>query len=516
MKFWIRSTLSIVGLLVAGSAAAVTMSANGSGQVLIYPYYTINAGQQSALTVSNTTDKAKAIKLMIRGGVFGRASFALNVYLGAHDTWTGTLFQWGDGAAAGPALLSNDVSCTVPDLHAADLPTVPGGRHYLRPNASTLSIGAVPKEGYIVAIEMGELNGDIGTEVGTHLIDGSSVYRPPDCSKPIAAWQPDGIWRKDASTDISAPTGGLSGNMTITNASEGTIFRFNATALKDFRVAAMHTAPDATLPDLGDALSDSGTGVASATIRVGDKVIQSDYPADRTIDAVSAVLMAQQLDTNYDYRSGIGASTAFVVSMPTKRFYVADLDHITPPFGRDTYHQTSLLGTLCPIIDIRGDGRDGLAKGFYPGPFLFMGGFTQAEGDVPKPCYATSVLAANNGARPYSLLGSTLRSTIQHTDAGSQLGPAFLVMNYYNLSCYASPTGYCYPRPTDYTRAHINIMRPDLAGRQYFGLPVIGFAATGYINAYAGKAGVFRNFTFAVPYGRSRACVQNGVVGGCH
>lgn len=91
-----------------------------------------------------------------------------------------------------------------------------------------------------------------------------------------------------------------------------------------------------------------------------------------------------------------------------------------------------------------------------------------------------------------------------------------LIYPYYTVNCYVVQGDYCYPRPPDYTRAHINIMRPDVEGRQYLGVPVVGFAATGYINAYAGKAGVFRNFTFAVPYGRRRACVQHGVVGGCH
>lgn len=506
-----RAALFIIGLLAAGVAAAVTMSADDSGQVLIYPYYTVNAGQQSTLTLSNTTDQAKAIKLMIRGGAFGRPVYVFNIYLGVHATWTATLGELRSGASTGPALISNHAGCTVPSLHADGLPTLPDGRHYMPPNGASLPADSVADEGYVVAIEMGVLGGDIGEQVGDHTVDHSSVISGPDCSKPMARWQEDGIWRKVASTDISAPTGGLSGTMTILNSSEGTVFRVNATALKDFRVVAMHTAPTATVPDLSDAVSDPDTGMASATIRLGDKTVQSDYPAERAIDAVSAVLMTQQLNTNYDSRAGSGSGTAFVITMPTKRFYVADVNDIIPPFGRDEYHRNSNRGTLCPIINPRGDN-----KSFY---FVGVGRFyvPPEQQDIPLPCYATSVLSLATQKRPSSVLGSKLVSFLTNFPGSLQMGPAFLDMNYYLPYCYATGADDCaYPRSNDYTRAHINIMRPDLEGRQYFGLPVIGFAATGYINAYAGEKNVWRNFTFATPYGRERACVRGGVVGGCN
>lgn len=502
-------------VLIAGTASAVTLSANGSGQVLIYPYYTVNAGQQSQLTLTNTSDDAKAIKLMIRGGAAGQAAFVLNVYLAAHDTWTGTLGEWGSGTAAGPILVSNDTNCTVPDLHADALPSLPNGRHYLRPNAGTLAPDSVIDEGYLVAIEMGTLKGDIATDIGVHSGQGSD-FAPPDCAQPVARWAPGGIWSKDASTDVAAPGGGLSGTVTILDSAEGTVYRVAATALEDFRVAAMHTAPDATKPDLSDALSSADTGVASALIRVGNQIVRSDYPAGRTIDAVTAVLMAQKFTTRFDTRPGSGARTSFVISMPTKRFYVADSSKLIAPFGRDAYHRTSARGTLCPIIDPRGDGDTGFGKNFY---FVFVGRFQvpPEQADLPLPCYATSVLSAVTLYPSGGLLGSKLTTLLGNNDNShsAQSGAAFLTMNYYTTDCYAD-ADLCFGRDQDYTRAHINIMRPDTEGRQYFGLPAIGFAATGYVNAYAGEKGVLRNFTFALPYQRDRACIQDGVVNGCH
>ena len=43
---------------IAGTAQAVNLNPDGLGQVLIYPYYTTNGGNQTILSVVNTTDAA--------------------------------------------------------------------------------------------------------------------------------------------------------------------------------------------------------------------------------------------------------------------------------------------------------------------------------------------------------------------------------------------------------------------------------------------------------------------------
>ncbi|MDN5923404.1 MAG: hypothetical protein L0H70_00210, partial [Xanthomonadales bacterium] len=404
MNIWMRGTIFLVGLMLAGSAAAVTLSTDGDGQVLIYPYYTVNAERNSTLTLSNMADQAKAVKLDFRSGADGSAAFVLNVYLGAYDTWTGTLFHWGDGANAGPAMVSNDSSCTVPSLHAANLPTLPDGRHYLRPNASGQAAAPLG-EGYVTAIEMGTLGGASAAALKFPYAP-NQPPAPADCAKLVAAWQSGGDWQKDPSMDISAPSGGLSGTMTIIKVAQGTIFRIDATALKDFRVTAMHTAPEVTTPDLGDALSNTETGIATANIPLGNQVIQSDYPAERSIDAVSAVLMAQELKTHYDFRSTIGARTAFVLNMPTKRFYVGDKNHFIAPFGRDALHIASSASTLCPVVNIVGGRRNGANGPLYlEGLKPYIDTIARF---VPLPCYATSVLALDPKTRPRSVLDSQL------------------------------------------------------------------------------------------------------------
>ena len=50
----------VSALGVTGAAQAVNLNPDGLGQVLIYPYYTVNAGQQTLLSLVNTIDDAGA------------------------------------------------------------------------------------------------------------------------------------------------------------------------------------------------------------------------------------------------------------------------------------------------------------------------------------------------------------------------------------------------------------------------------------------------------------------------
>src|SRR5690349_20456372 len=53
----------VAALLVAPLTHAVSLSPRGTGQVLIYPYYTVNGGQNTLLSLINNSGRAKALKL---------------------------------------------------------------------------------------------------------------------------------------------------------------------------------------------------------------------------------------------------------------------------------------------------------------------------------------------------------------------------------------------------------------------------------------------------------------------
>ena len=78
-------------LVFSGLSSAVQLNPEGTGQVLIYPFYTVNNNLNTAYALVNTTDQAKAVKVTFRESQAGLAMLSFNVYLGAYDVWTGGL-----------------------------------------------------------------------------------------------------------------------------------------------------------------------------------------------------------------------------------------------------------------------------------------------------------------------------------------------------------------------------------------------------------------------------------------
>jgi hypothetical protein len=88
--------LSTLGL--AGAAEAVMINPNGLGQVLVYPYYTVRNGYNVAgvsaapfntlLSIVNTTNSTKAVKVRFREGKASAEVLDFNVFLSPYDMWT--------------------------------------------------------------------------------------------------------------------------------------------------------------------------------------------------------------------------------------------------------------------------------------------------------------------------------------------------------------------------------------------------------------------------------------------
>src|SRR5215468_6158158 len=145
-------------------ARAVSLNPRGLGQVLIYPYYTANAGFGTLLSIVNTTPRGKALKVRFHEGYNARIVSAFNFYLSPYDVWVGQVFDTGTGADSVAALATNDHSCVVP---AFLLPVDPGSglprtnfdaTAYSGANADGGPTTATrTHEGYFDVIEMGEV-----------------------------------------------------------------------------------------------------------------------------------------------------------------------------------------------------------------------------------------------------------------------------------------------------------------------------------------------------------------------
>jgi hypothetical protein len=111
--------LSALG--AAGTAQAVSVNADGLGQVLIYPYYTVRdtsvvgAAFNSLLSVVNSTASAKAVKVRFLEGKNSREVLDFNLYLSAKDVWTAAVIPTTDGAG----IFTADKSCTTPTVSSS-------------------------------------------------------------------------------------------------------------------------------------------------------------------------------------------------------------------------------------------------------------------------------------------------------------------------------------------------------------------------------------------------------------
>jgi hypothetical protein len=109
------------------------------------------------------------------------------------------------------------------------------------------------------------------------------------------------------------------------------LYAYDASAIDGFSDLGQHTGPGNTKPNLGTAVTDSVHDVATAYVPIGNAMIKADYPAStRGVDAVSAVLMADTLYNEFNNESALGAATDWIVTFPTKNFYV------DPGTGRST------------------------------------------------------------------------------------------------------------------------------------------------------------------------------------
>ena len=213
---------------IASTAQAVNLNPDGLGEVLLYPYYTTNDGNQTLITVVNTTGDAKATKVRFMESYNSREVLDFNLYLSPYDVWVAAIADGGDlgyeSQEGVPHLVVPDTSCTVPylygDFYNEDLSA---GLQQFLPYAYSGEFkdggpeeeigGPLPRTaaGYFEIIEMGvltdgdavakdELEADAGKHAArigsatavTHVIkedeDGNEYVEPEDCDMLVRNW----------------------------------------------------------------------------------------------------------------------------------------------------------------------------------------------------------------------------------------------------------------------------------------------------------------------------------------
>ncbi len=321
---------------IAGSAQAVNINPDGLGQVLLYPFYTTNNGNQTLLSVVNTTNAAKAVKVRFLESLNSREVLDFNLYLSAYDVWVAAIFD----NAGTPTLLTGDSSCTVPYFFGNGNGL--GAQPFLNFAYIGADADASPErgsitrasEGHFEIIEMGEMLPGPFADAVTH-VQGALVGPPPvpapapneqvpaNCDLLVAAWTAqqgnDGAWVVDSSVGMTDANGGLFGGAAIVNSQAGTMYSYDAKAINGFwdpAVAAgiRHSRPGDELPSLT-----SGDATTANIFDDAGNAIPLMY--GQSIEAVSALFMHDQLMNEYVILDSLAAQSEWVITFPTKRFY---------------------------------------------------------------------------------------------------------------------------------------------------------------------------------------------------
>ncbi len=297
MRF-VHAIAAVTAVLISGSAAAVNLSPLGTGQVLLYPYYTVNANQDTYFAVANQSSAPQVIKVRFLEGRNGRPALDVDVVLKGHDEWTAAISV---DAGGGAKLVTQDDSCTRPAIPASGIVFTSSGYD----GSSTIPADNGPHD--ISRVREGSIE-VIG---GAAILSSSSGEVSIDCGTIF-----DQLGTADL--DLVAPAK-LFGWAAIIDVAAGHYYNYVATAIDEFTAVSLYSSDWGPLkPTLNAANgAEDDTHHAVAHFFVQGKSPQPSYGVPQRGEYGAGV--------------GLGANTDWVITMPTKRFY---LDPLYPDTNR--------------------------------------------------------------------------------------------------------------------------------------------------------------------------------------
>lgn len=343
--------------------AGIKVNPDGIGQVLLYPYYTTRGGNDTLVSLVNTSDQTVVAKVRFLEALNSREVLDFNIYMSPFDVWTAAVTEQ-DGV---PGILTNDTTCTAPYIQGGQLDDdgepVAVFQEFLNfeyatfvPAASDFRLDGGPTgidragSGYLEVIEMGRLirnpvileETDDDDEVTFRDVFGVTLAGavkhgsdrvPAACDVIQTLWTSPGtgsptgtgFWLGNEQFGILPPAGALFGAGSVVNVANGTQFGFDAVALENFWAdgETAHVQPGSQYPDLNGALSDTLT--AGNTLSTAG-ASNTTAVWGTTIEAVSAALSKDAIFNEYVVGGIADARTEWVVTFPTKRFHTDGTD----------------------------------------------------------------------------------------------------------------------------------------------------------------------------------------------
>ena len=439
--------------LIATSAEAVYRNPDGLGQALIYPYYTVQSAGGNAyntyVSVVNTTSQGKAVKVRFREGKNSAEVLDFNLFLSPNDVWTAAVVPSGTASDAPARLITGDQSCTYPQI-------VPGGTGvdfrnyaYIGTQADGAGTGLDrTREGYLEIIEMSTLTNPLLANI-THTAAGV----PVNC----AAARVAGLATAGAG---GAPTGGLAGSYTLINVNNGADMGGNVTALANFTTTAIYTEPGNESTNLASA---DPIAVVVANQPTGTTIYQSTFPVGRGVDAVSATMMHQSVINEYVLDTATRSNTDWVMTFPTKRFYVTTTG-ATTPFTNKFTSSGACEAITFNFFDREEQGAQSSAVDFSPVP----------PGVAPDSlCWESTVLSVRNGGtgQPTTGVSGVLASAnTTPVNIRSTFQNGWARLNFTGAN--AAGVGLT---ATTGTATNANLGTTSAVATNFRGLPVVGF-----------------------------------------
>ena len=326
-----------------GSARAVHVNPEGLGQVLFYPYYTVQDNFVTALSIINTTSLTKAVKVRFLEGKNGREVLDFNLFLAPTDVWTGVVLPTDTGAK----LETGDNSCVTPsDLFGnaagqvrADGDGLPLNSfktyQFTGANVDFANFSALDRtrEGYIEVFEMGTVTDATLQGLIRHARSGATTGQPANCA---ALDGYDGLSSaalpavKFPGNYLTSPGGGLTGRASIINVANGTNYTYDVTALDGWWAPLVpgpgnvpYSAAGAITPSIS---TQAGISTVSYVLS-GNPTVPNSIGVLRAVwasprEAVSAVLMHDSIINEFLNDAGTVSKTDWVITMPTKRDHI--------------------------------------------------------------------------------------------------------------------------------------------------------------------------------------------------
>jgi len=374
-----KTASAIAAVLTAAAVSspvyAVSHSDTGLGDVGLIPYYTVRDQYDTNISVVNTSDTyVVSFKIRFREGSNSRDARDFNVFLSPNDVWTATVSMGDNGV---PYIQTADTSCTAPwittnrqtgfvvvgqtaggqPIKQIDMTTIgyAGGSVFV-PDDGPSSIERA-QEGYVEVIEMGVALPDPSV-LASYAVHGptqdcatlAGVYAPVNneivvtgsgigCEVPVAQIGDTVSGNAAFQAEFCEPLNVLKVASNLIKVDEGVAAGMPVSILSNFYNPT--GVDDPTAPAPGDLSEDpqsinpnlnSADPAASVQIADGLPITASFFGNQNPgADAVSSLISATDVINEYAVCGAAVAQNAWVLTFPTKNFYVDVFENPAAP-----------------------------------------------------------------------------------------------------------------------------------------------------------------------------------------